>query len=174
MCLCLAADACSSSGAFASRHAVLAPRLQMAENLAAAEARRRPALLVQPTFRLILPEALQHPPPRVDMCSVCAQKLEEVGQWCWSVDGMPVGAERAPCTSHACVCALMCMRNMRRLCSWARALQALPEHTLAPHLLDAGHTHSFRTHVCPSAACRLRRWSWRTQGTRSTSRRTCS
>lgn len=48
---------------------------QVSEELAAAEARRPAALMVQPTVRLALPEALQQQPPRVDMCSGCAESL---------------------------------------------------------------------------------------------------
>ncbi|PSC69258.1 expressed protein isoform A [Micractinium conductrix] len=50
---------------------------QVAEELAAAEARRPAALVVQPTLHLDLPEALQHPPPRLDMCSSCALLVKE-------------------------------------------------------------------------------------------------
>jgi len=49
--------------------------------------------VAQPTLRLSLPDALQHPPPRLDMCSKCAQKIERVRRvegvfgvdvvWCW-------------------------------------------------------------------------------------------
>ena len=54
------------------------PRTQMAEDLAAAEARRAPVIAVQPTLRLNLPEALQQAPPRLDMCSECAQYVQKV------------------------------------------------------------------------------------------------
>ena len=54
------------------------PRTQMAEDLAAAEARRLPVIAVQPTLRLELPETLQQAPPRLDMCSKCAQYVQKV------------------------------------------------------------------------------------------------
>lgn len=61
------------------------PRAQVAEELAAAEARRPAALVVQPTLHLDLPEALQHPPPRLDMCSSCALLVKEVSVGIWEV-----------------------------------------------------------------------------------------
>ena len=54
------------------------PLPQLNEEYAAAQARRRAALVAQPTLRLNLPEALQHPPPRLDLCSECAGKIEQV------------------------------------------------------------------------------------------------
>ncbi|PRW51170.1 E3 ubiquitin- ligase RNF213-like [Chlorella sorokiniana] len=50
---------------------------QMAEDLAAAEARRQPIIAAQPTLHLELPEALQQPPPRLDMCSECAKFVQQ-------------------------------------------------------------------------------------------------
>ena len=55
------------------------PSAQLAEDLAAAEARRPPVIAVQPTLHLELPEALQQAPPRLDMCSECAKFVEQVG-----------------------------------------------------------------------------------------------
>ena len=55
-------------------------RAQMAEGLAAAEARRLADFAVQPTLRLELPEALQQAPPRLDMCSECAKFVQQVGR----------------------------------------------------------------------------------------------
>jgi hypothetical protein len=51
---------------------------QMAEDLAAAEARRLPVIAAQPTLRLELPEALQQAPSRLDMCSKCARAVQQV------------------------------------------------------------------------------------------------
>ena len=53
---------------------------QMAEDLAAAEARRRPVIAAQPTLHLELPDALRRAPPRLDMCSECAQNVQQVGR----------------------------------------------------------------------------------------------
>ena len=65
-----------------SLHAPLPPRaLQIKEELAAAEARRPAVIDAQPALRLDLPAALQQPPPRLDMCSVCAGRFEKVGHW---------------------------------------------------------------------------------------------
>ena len=64
------------------------PPLQVREELAAAEARRPAVIAAQPSLRLNLPEALQQAPPRLDMWSVCARRLEQVGRvgwWCGSV-----------------------------------------------------------------------------------------
>ena len=55
------------------------PPAQMAEDLAAAEARRPAVIAAQPTLRLELPEALQQAPPRLDMCSECATLVQQVG-----------------------------------------------------------------------------------------------
>ena len=66
----------------------LPPPLQIREELAAAEARRPAVIAAQPALRLNLPQALQQAPPRLDMCSVCARRLEQVGRvgwWCGSV-----------------------------------------------------------------------------------------
>lgn len=54
---------------------------QIKVELAAAEARRQPVLVAQPALHLDLPAALQQPPPRVDMCSVCGRWIEQVGRW---------------------------------------------------------------------------------------------
>ena len=54
------------------------PPAQKAEELAAAEARRPPVIVAQPTLHLELPEALQQAPPRLDMCSECARTVQEV------------------------------------------------------------------------------------------------
>jgi hypothetical protein len=51
---------------------------QREEDLAAAEARRMEVVAVQPTVRLELPEALQQAPPRLDMCSECAQNVQQM------------------------------------------------------------------------------------------------
>ncbi|PRW51065.1 hypothetical protein C2E21_5492 [Chlorella sorokiniana] len=50
---------------------------QRVEDLAAAEARRQPIIAAQPTLHLELPEALQQPPPRLDMCSECAKFVQQ-------------------------------------------------------------------------------------------------
>ncbi|KAI7837610.1 hypothetical protein COHA_008536 [Chlorella ohadii] len=50
---------------------------QTKEELAAAEARRPPVLVAQPALHLHLPAALQQPPPRLDMCSACARRLQQ-------------------------------------------------------------------------------------------------
>ncbi|PRW57158.1 hypothetical protein C2E21_4338 [Chlorella sorokiniana] len=52
----------------------------MAEDLAAAEARRLPVIAAQPTLRLELPEALQQAPSRLDMCSKCARAVQQQRQ----------------------------------------------------------------------------------------------
>ena len=65
-------------------HSLTCPRLpppQIKEELAAAEARRPALIVAQPGLRLDLPAALQQPPPRLDMCSVCAGRFEKVGHW---------------------------------------------------------------------------------------------
>ncbi len=53
---------------------------QVTEELAAAEARRQAVIAAQPALRLALPEALQQAPPRLDMCSECAQMVQQVGR----------------------------------------------------------------------------------------------
>ncbi|KAI7836811.1 hypothetical protein COHA_009355 [Chlorella ohadii] len=50
---------------------------QTKEELAAAEARRPPVLVAQPALHLDLPAALQQPPPRLDMCSACARRIQQ-------------------------------------------------------------------------------------------------
>ena len=65
-------------------HSLTCPRLpppQIKEELAAAEARRPALIVAQPALRLDLPAALQQPPPRLDMCSVCAGRFQKVGHW---------------------------------------------------------------------------------------------
>ena len=59
---------------------VLPAFAQMAEDLAATEARRPPVIAAQPTLRLELPETLQQAPPRLDMCSECAKFVQQVGR----------------------------------------------------------------------------------------------
>ncbi len=54
------------------------PPLQVKEELAAAYARRTPVLVAEPALCLELPEELQQPPPRLDMCSACARLIQEV------------------------------------------------------------------------------------------------
>lgn len=52
--------------------------LQVKEELAAAEARRPAVIVVEPALHLELAAALQQPPPRLDMCSACAQRIQKV------------------------------------------------------------------------------------------------
>jgi hypothetical protein len=59
--------------------APLPPRaLQIKEELAVAQARRPAVIAAQPALRLHLPAALQQPPPRLDICSMCARRFEKV------------------------------------------------------------------------------------------------
>lgn len=58
---------------------------QVEEELAAAKARRPAVIAARPAVHLILPEALQQQPPRLDMCRECArwiEKRELAEDWC--------------------------------------------------------------------------------------------
>ncbi len=52
---------------------------QSTEEVAAAQARRKAVIVAEPMLRLELSGELQQAPPRMDMCSECAQLLQEVG-----------------------------------------------------------------------------------------------
>ena len=62
---------------------------QITEELTAAEAQRPAVLVAQPALRLDLSGALQQSPARVDMCSRCAELVQQVSdyQWVGGVDG---------------------------------------------------------------------------------------
>ncbi|PSC73258.1 f-box and wd40 domain [Micractinium conductrix] len=67
------------AASYRARHAYYCQHIeQIKVELAAAEARRQPVLVAQPALHLDLPAALQQPPPRVDMCSVCGRWIEQM------------------------------------------------------------------------------------------------
>ena len=115
------------------------PRAQLTEELAAAEARRPAALVVQPTMRLHLPGALQHPPLRLQMCSKCALRIEAVRRGAVA-DGWWAAGWGAACG----------YRNVRFVLLDA-ACPALPVPCLATH---SGWPNTFCPRACPPLAGR--------------------
>ena len=114
-----------------SLHAPLPPRaLQIKEELAAAEARRLAVIAAQPALRLDLPAALQQPPPRLDLCSVCAGRFEKVRLRVGWVGG---GSEQLGAVDT--VCSQTGQHGLRLVdylqLACLRSCHALPESSLA-------------------------------------------
>ncbi|PSC74215.1 N-acyl-phosphatidylethanolamine-hydrolyzing phospholipase D [Micractinium conductrix] len=98
---------------------------QVTEELAALDARRPAFIAVQPALHLDLPEALQQHPPRLDMCSKCADWIEQMER-----------AEES-CRQH--------------LTSTLKLAASTPDDLAALKRPDDGHRHmSLDTHRLPN------------------------